>query len=69
MAAGREILMECIAAGGSITAEHGVGVEKIGLMDRLFAPSDLESMRHVRHAFDPTGQLNPGKLIPEKARG
>jgi glycolate oxidase len=67
VAAGREILMECIAAGGSITAEHGIGVEKIGLMDRLFAPSDLEAMRHVRQAFDPAGQLNPGKLIPRKA--
>jgi glycolate oxidase len=71
LAAGREILMECIAAGGSITAEHGVGVEKIGLMDRLFASSDLDAMRNVRQAFDPTGQLNPGKLIPGKvgARG
>ncbi len=69
VAAGREILMECIAAGGSITAEHGIGVEKIGLMDRLFAPGDLEAMRHVRQAFDPTGLLNPGKLIPEKGSG
>ena len=64
VAAGREILEECIACGGSITAEHGIGVEKIGLMDRLFAPADLEAMRHVRQAFDPTGRLNPGKLIP-----
>jgi len=66
LAAGREILEECIACGGSITAEHGIGVEKIALMDRLFAPADLEAMRQVRHAFDPTGRLNPGKLIPEK---
>jgi glycolate oxidase len=65
VAAGREILEECIACGGSITAEHGIGVEKIGLMDRLFAPADLDAMRHVRRAFDPTGRLNPGKLIPE----
>jgi len=65
LAAGREILEECIACGGSITAEHGIGVEKIALMDRLFAPADLEAMRQVRHAFDPTGRLNPGKLIPE----
>jgi glycolate oxidase len=62
--AGREILEECIALGGSITAEHGIGVEKIALMDRLFAPADLEAMRRVRRAFDPTGRLNPGKLIP-----
>ena len=65
VAAGREILEECIACGGSITAEHGIGVEKIALMDRLFAPADLEAMRRVRQAFDPTGRLNPGKLIPE----
>lgn len=64
-AAGHEILMECIACGGSITAEHGIGVEKLGLMDRLFAPADLEAMRRVRRAFDPTGRLNPGKSIPE----
>ena len=65
-AAGREILEECIACGGSITAEHGIGVEKIGLMDRLFAPADLEAMRRVRKSFDPSGRLNPGKLIPEE---
>ena len=64
VAAGREILEECIACGGSITAEHGIGVEKLDLMDRLFAPADLEAMRRVREAFDPTGRLNPGKLIP-----
>ncbi|MCE5303008.1 MAG: FAD-binding protein [Planctomycetaceae bacterium] len=66
LAAGREILEACIALGGSITAEHGVGVEKLGLMDRLFAPADLDAMRQVREAFDPAGILNPGKLIPAK---
>ncbi len=65
-AAGREVLLECIACGGSITAEHGVGIEKLALMDRLFAPADLEAMRHVRHALDPLGLLNPGKVLPEK---
>ncbi len=64
LAAGREILEECIACGGSITAEHGIGVEKIALMDRLFAPADLAMMRRVRESFDPAGRLNPGKLIP-----
>jgi glycolate oxidase len=65
MEAGREVLEECIACGGSVTAEHGIGIEKIDLMDRLFAPGDLEAMRRVRHAFDFREQLNPGKLIPE----
>jgi glycolate oxidase len=65
-AAGREILEECIALGGSVTAEHGIGVEKIALMDRLFAPADLEAMRRVRQAFDPAGRLNPGKVIPDQ---
>jgi glycolate oxidase len=64
IAAGHEILEECIVCGGSVTAEHGVGVEKLDLMDRLFAPADLDAMRCARDAFDPTGRLNPGKLIP-----
>ncbi len=68
-AVGREILEECIALGGSITAEHGIGVEKIGLMDRLFNPADLEAMRRVRKSFDPAGRLNPGKLIPDEGSG
>jgi len=63
VAAGREILEACIALGGSITAEHGVGIEKVALMPRLYRPEDLEAMRNVRQAFDPTGCLNPGKLI------
>lgn len=65
LAAGHEILQECIACGGSITATHGVGVQKLALMDRQFAPADMEAMRRVRHAFDPTSRLNPGKVIPE----
>jgi glycolate oxidase len=68
LAAGRELLEECIACGGSVTAEHGIGIEKIALMDRLFAPADLEAMRRVRQAFDPSGRLNPGKLIPARGR-
>jgi glycolate oxidase len=68
LAAGRELLEECIACGGSVTAEHGIGIEKIALMDRLFAPADLEAMRRVRQAFDPNGRLNPGKLIPTRGR-
>ena len=65
-AAGTSILREFIACGGSITAEHGVGLEKLPLMDRLFAPADLDALRHVRQAFDPLGLLNPGKVLPER---
>jgi glycolate oxidase len=64
-AAGRELLEECIASGGSVTAEHGVGVEKLEFMSRLFSASDLDAMRSIRRAFDPACRLNPGKLIPE----
>ncbi len=64
LAAGDELLEECIAVGGSVTAEHGIGVEKLDFMNRLFAPADLEAMRRVRHAFNPTDCLNPAKLLP-----
>ena len=64
LAAGHELLGECIASGGSVTAEHGIGVEKLAFMDRLFAPADLEAMRRVHDAFNPTGCLNPAKLLP-----
>jgi glycolate oxidase len=64
LAAGEELLEACIKCGGSITAEHGIGVEKIGLMSRLFAPADLEAMARVRDAFNPTGWLCPGKVLP-----
>ena len=64
LAAGRALLAECIACGGSVTAEHGVGIEKLEFMERLFGPNDLRAMRRVRDAFDPQGRMNPGKLIP-----
>ncbi len=64
LAAGRELLDECIACGGSVTAEHGIGIEKIEFMERLFAPADLRAMRRLREAFDPHGRMNPGKLLP-----
>ncbi len=64
LAAGEELLEECIRCGGSVTAEHGVGVEKLKLMDRLFGEADLEAMRRVRAAFNPAGRLSPGKVLP-----
>ncbi len=62
--ASEEILDECIACGGSVTGEHGIGVEKIGFMHRLFTEDDLTAMRNLREAFNPTGNLSPGKLLP-----
>jgi glycolate oxidase len=63
-AAGEEILMHCIAVGGSITGEHGVGMEKNELMGRLFSADTLDMIRRFKDLFDPTNQLNPGKLLP-----
>jgi glycolate oxidase len=64
MAAGREILMECIKVGGTITGEHGVGLEKQAFMPLIFSDADLDVMRHVREAIDPSGNLNPAKVLP-----
>ena len=59
-----EILTYCIEAGGSITGEHGVGVDKACQMAKMFGPADLETMKLVRAAFDPHGLCNPGKVFP-----
>jgi glycolate oxidase len=63
--AGREILKACVNVGGTISGEHGIGVEKINEMSLLFSEQEFESLRRVKEAFDPTGLLNPGKVIPE----
>jgi glycolate oxidase len=64
LAASREILAACVEAGGSITGEHGVGIEKQDLMPLIFSDDDLDFMRRMRRAFDPDGGLNPNKMIP-----
>lgn len=61
---GGKILELCIAVGGTITGEHGVGVEKIGQMCVQFASQELAQFHAVKHAFDPQGLLNPGKAVP-----
>ena len=58
------ILRLCIAAGGSITGEHGVGMEKREFMAEMFAEPDLDTMQRVRCAFDPGHLANPGKVFP-----
>jgi len=65
--AGDEIMRACIAAGGSLTGEHGVGLEKMGAMEWLFGPDDLAAMCRVREAWDPARRMNPGKLLPVHA--
>lgn len=64
MLASDEILSKCIELGGSVTGEHGIGVEKISFMNRLFTDIDLTVMEDVRKVFNPTGLCSPGKLLP-----
>jgi glycolate oxidase len=61
---GAEILETSVAMGGTVTGEHGVGVEKLSSMCVQFSPEELEQMRAVKRAFDPKELLNPGKVIP-----
>jgi len=58
------ILDACVDAGGSITGEHGVGVDKACSMPKLFGERDLDVMRRLRDVFDPAGLSNPGKIFP-----
>jgi glycolate oxidase len=62
--AAREIMTKCVEMGGSITGEHGVGIEKRNLMPLIFSPDDLEMMQKLKDVFNPRGLLNPGKLLP-----
>ncbi|NOX76484.1 MAG: FAD-binding protein [Gammaproteobacteria bacterium] len=61
---GGKILELCVAVGGSITGEHGVGMEKINQMCSQFSAAELTQMHAVKAAFDPAGLLNPGKAVP-----
>ncbi len=62
--AGSEILQYCIEVGGSITGEHGVGMEKNEMMPLLFTGDDLNVMQRLHDAFNPRNLLNPGKVFP-----
>ena len=62
--ASHDILDECIKLGGSVTGEHGIGVEKIDFMEKLFSPDDLSFMLRLRVAFNPDGRCSPGKMLP-----
>jgi glycolate oxidase len=65
--AGAAILNACVELGGSITGEHGVGIEKKAYISLLFNDNDLAAMRRVRKALDPDGRFNPAKLFPTPA--
>jgi glycolate oxidase len=62
--AGEEIIRVCIAAGGTLSGEHGIGIEKRDLMPLVFSPEDLAAMRRLKRAFDPKNLANPDKLLP-----
>lgn len=62
--ASEEILSACIELGGSVTGEHGVGIEKVAFMSRMFSQDDLDAMTNLRAVFNPDDRCNPGKLFP-----
>ena len=64
LAASNEILDECVRCGGSVTGEHGIGVEKIDFMPKLFTPEDLAMMVRLRSAFNPDNRCSPHKMLP-----
>jgi glycolate oxidase len=62
--ASEEILAACVALGGSLSGEHGIGSEKRELMGLLFSADDLAQFAALRHAWNPSGRLNPNKILP-----
>jgi glycolate oxidase len=67
--ADKEIVELCVSLGGTLTGEHGVGLEKRDKMPMQFSPDDLAAMRLVKRALDPEGMLNPGKVLPSGVLG
>jgi glycolate oxidase len=63
--AGEEMLRACIEAGGTLSGEHGIGLEKNAFMPWIFSPDDLDAMHRVKDVLDPHGMLNPGKVFPD----
>ena len=69
IAAGNDILQKMrVDLGGSVTGEHGIGVEKIDFMEKQFSRDDLDAMRLLRRVFDPEGRCNPHKMFPGSKR-
>jgi glycolate oxidase len=67
-AAGSDLIKVCVGVGGSLSGEHGIGLEKRDFMSLVFNDADLDAQARVRDAFDPDGRLNPGKILPEGSR-
>ena len=68
LAAGHEILEKCIEMGGSVSGEHGIGVQKMDFMAKQFTVDDLEAMKALRQVFDPENRCNPHKMFPGSKR-
>jgi glycolate oxidase len=66
--AGEEIVTLCLKAGGALSGEHGVGVEKRDLMRTSFTELDLDAQARLKEAFDPAGVFNPNKVLPQGSR-
>jgi glycolate oxidase len=67
-AAGDEIVVASVEAGGVLSGEHGIGLEKRDLMPKMFSVDDLDAQARLRDAFDPDGFANPGKVLPSGSR-
>jgi len=63
--ASKEILKICKEAGGTISGEHGIGIEKLEEMNLIFSKDELKDMKKIKRAFDPSGIFNPGKVLPD----
>ena len=68
LAASEEIVRLCVEAGGALSGEHGIGLEKRDFMPLVFSAEDLSAQACVRSAFDPAGRMNPSKILPDGAR-
>jgi glycolate dehydrogenase FAD-linked subunit len=66
--AGEEMLRAVVELGGTLSGEHGIGLEKSAFMPWIYSPDDLDAMQRVKDVFDPAGILNPGKIFPDPSR-
>ena len=66
--AGEEMLYAVVELGGTLSGEHGIGIEKNAFMPWIYSPDDLDAMLRVKRVFDPEGMLNPGKIFPDPDR-